>query len=483
MYILKNALLSIRRNKGRNILIGIIILVIAIAASIALAIKNSSEVLINSYVEDNEIIASISMDRESLRGNPSEGEEINSKEVMRERYENIESLTVDDVENYKDSKYVSSYYYTTTVGANSNNLEKVTYESESEFENRGPGRNENTQINSTDFTLIGYSSLNGMTEFIEGNYSIIDGEISTDLESNSCVINSELAENNDLSVGDTITLVNPNDESLTYDLTITGIYEDNNDEANGMNMFSNSANTIITNTTVTEKISSDDDSINLEVTPTFILTSKDVIEKFEEEVKEKGLSEYLKITTNLDQVEESVSSIKNVSTFVTTFLIITLIIGIIVLFVINMINIRERKYEIGVLRTIGMKKSKLALQFILETLIISFVSLLIGCGIGASLSVPTANKLLENEIQSSQNESEEISKNFGKGMMDKANQKGDKFVTESSIEQVSDINAVVDFKVVLELIGIGIVLTFVSSLSSMISIQRFSPLTILRERS
>ena len=47
-------------------------------------------------------------------------------------------------------------------------------------------------------------------------------------------------------------------------------------------------------------------------------------------------------------------------------------------FVINMINIRERKYEIGVFRTIGMSKLKLTMQFVLELLIISTMSLIIG---------------------------------------------------------------------------------------------------------
>ena len=78
-------------------------------------------------------------------------------------------------------------------------------------------------------------------------------------------------------------------------------------------------------------------------------------------------------STNLDQVESATSSISNVKTFATTFLIITLSIGAVVLFVINLINVRERKYEIGVLRTIGMKKSTLTGQFLIELLIVSFV--------------------------------------------------------------------------------------------------------------
>ncbi len=52
-----------------------------------------------------------------------------------------------------------------------------------------------------------------------------------------------------------------------------------------------------------------------------------------------------------------------------------------------------------------------------------------------------------------------------------------------SVETIDTIDAVVDFTVVMQLLGIGVILTLVSSLTSMISIQRFSPLTILKERS
>lgn len=51
------------------------------------------------------------------------------------------------------------------------------------------------------------------------------------------------------------------------------------------------------------------------------------------------------------------------------------------------------------------------------------------------------------------------------------------------VETIDSIDAVVDYVVILELLGIGVGLTLISSLASMISIQRFSPLTILKERS
>ena len=59
----------------------------------------------------------------------------------------------------------------------------------------------------------------------------------------------------------------------------------------------------------------------------------------------------------------------------------------------------------------------------------------------------------------------------------------DKSFGVAEVNKIDTINAVVDFKVLIELLGIGILLTLIGSLGSMIAISRFSPLTILKERS
>ncbi len=259
-------------------------------------------------------------------------------------------------------------------------------------------------------------------------------------------------------------------------------------------MFSSSANTIITNAEMVEKIVSDDEDFSVIVTPTFILTSTDVAENFAKEVEEKGLSEYYTVTDNVETVESATKSISNVKTFATTFLIITLIIGGVVLLVINMINIRERKYEIGVLRTIGMRKSLVVGQFMIELLVVCIFGLLIGAGIGALSSVEVANSLLENEITNATEDYQDKMGNFGgNGGTPPDMPQGDgkenrpdrnmNFNGVVNIEQIDSMEAVVDFQVLVQLLAIGIGLTIVSSISSCVAIARFSPLTILKERS
>jgi putative ABC transport system permease protein len=158
-----------------------------------------------------------------------------------------------------------------------------------------------------------------------------------------------------------------------------------------------------------------------------------------------------------------------------------------------------------------------------ELLIVAIVGLIIGAAIGSCLSVPVSNKLLDNEIANASSKYEDIGKNFGKsgfnpgnmpGMPGSSSSKssssnsGEGTSTESSssegstestnekksnvpnfgnfgvaqVNQVESIDAVVDFKVLAELLGIGVLLTLLSSLASMIAIARFSPLKILKER-
>ena len=552
MYIIKNALVNIKRNKGRNILIGLIIIVIAASCAVTLAIRESAEKIINSYEEQNKIEATISFDRESMMKEFRDSNK--SQEEMINAFNEIDNVTEEEVIKYGDSEYLENYYYTYDLSVNAKDIKEATDSLVKEttttktetttrtqrFGNSGnnrpgmpPGGDMggsrtttsrrttttktekifNEKASSGAFNLIGYNSYDDMKDFINGNYTITSGEVSSDFTSMTCVISEELATLNSLEVGSKITIIDPKDTSKTYELEVTGIYKENTDSSDNMaNMFTSSANQIITNVTVVKKILEGNSNLEATITPTFIVKDSESVELFSNEVKEKGLSSYYQVTSNLEEIENATESIKNVRVFATTFLIITLVIGGVVLVVINMINIRERKYEIGVLRTIGMKKSKLSMQFMFELLVVCIFALLLGAGIGSFTSVPIANSLLSNEIENANSKYENINNNFGRGRSSNSgeetkeenkettssdeNKEENKETTEEAkeenrpepnfgiarVNQIDNIEAVVDIKVLAELLGIGILLTLIGSFASMIAISRFSPLTILKER-
>jgi len=484
MYILKNAFISIKRNKGRNILIGIIITVIACFLTVSLAIKNTSNSLIEAYESASETIATIIFNRENMMNNFKPNSEDNFNN-MKEEFGKIESLSLEEIKEYGNSKYLKNYYYTVSINIDTN-LEAAS--SNFSFGKNKENERANNKEDMPNFTLIGYSNIEAMKEFIAGKYTITDS--SNDLwdkilNGEYCLINSELATLNEINIGDTIKIKNNSEE--IKELAVIGIFKENNSDNNEISMFSKSANTLITNSKIIENLKNENDDLNLNVTPYFTLNNKDDLEAFTSELQSLGLNENYTLQTNESEIASATSSVKNVSNFANTFLILTIIIGIVVLCILNFINIRERKYEIGVLRTIGMKKSSVALEFILELTIVSFIGLILGASIGASISKPISNNLLASEIKSSRKSQEKLENNFGRPNMDNkgGNKPQDNFRNISgivNIEAFNSINAVVNINVILELIGICLVLVIISSSCAVLNIVRFRPLSILKER-
>ena len=176
-------------------------------------------------------------------------------------------------------------------------------------------------------------------------------------------------------------------------------------------------------------------------------------------------------------------------------MLVILIIGAVILIVLNIFNIREREYEIGVLTAIGMKKNKVALQFLTEIFIVTILAVTIGVGVGAVSSVPVTNALLENQITSQSNQSSQVELNFGRGEMPEMGGNGpggdrnsmpsggmfENFMGNTS-NYVSEISSAMNFTVVLQMLGIAILLTLVSGAVSVLFVMRYEPLKILANR-
>ena len=553
MYIFKNALRNVSKSKGRNILIGIIVFIISFAACVSLSIQAASDDAAREAMEDLKITAQISVDREAMM------QGMDSMEDRQAALEGGQDLTLEELETYAEAESVADFYYTASASLNGESLEPLDMtgtqeDSQEETEESGQNSQEDQMQmpqgmempgsqngqgmgggrmgTQGDFTLTGYSSDAAMTDFLDGASAITEGEMFAEgTADNTCVINSELAAYNDLAVGDTITLANPNEESETYTLTICGIYEKESQGDSAFGMMggfmagADSSNQIYTSYQTLEGILSqseeaavtETDSETGRTTTTalqsmlngsYAFDSVEDYENFQEEVKDMGLSEnYTVSSSDLSSYEESLKPLENLSEYAGYFLLVIMIIGAAILIVLHIFAIRERKYEIGVLAAIGMKKWKIALQFLLESLCVTFLGLLIGAAAGAVSSVPVTNTLLEQQIESSSQDSRnqrfgremggfnpgEMPDNIG-GSQEEGSQDGQPTgegeqpkggsmpVFEEASAYISSISSATDFQVILEMAGIGILLTIVSGCTALIFIMRYDPLRILSNR-
>lgn len=224
MYIVKHAVRSICRSKGRSILIGVILFVLALCSCIGPGIQKAADSSRAAMEALTNITATIETDRCGMMeqaqppegGQPQEGD----REAMREQLQELQSLTLEELQTYAQADSVSAFYYTGTLYmAGTDELEAVA---SNQSESR-PGLS--GELSTDSFALIGYSSDEAMSDFIDGTASISEGSMFAEGGSDpACVISSELALYNDISVGDEITLQDQ-DGTAELTLTVSGIYE------------------------------------------------------------------------------------------------------------------------------------------------------------------------------------------------------------------------------------------------------------------
>ncbi|MDR0914835.1 MAG: ABC transporter permease [Oscillospiraceae bacterium] len=546
--IIQNALKSITRCTGRNILIGIIVLVISVASCVALNIKNAAAQAETEGLSNIKITGQISLDRQKMMEsfNPEDaasGER--NPENFRDMFAENTELSLDQLQTYASSGNVEDFYYISTAALNaaddiepfSESSSEEASEDTAEAETNNPfaegmpnggmpgGQNGGMmQMNQGDFTLTAVASESALTDFINGTSKISSGTIfDVSTADNNCIISSELAAfNGDLAAGDTITLANPSDETETYTLNIVGIYtntsstSDSNgmgmrfstalDPANNIYLSASSLTAIAANSESVGTTSTDDygrttsTAITTQTQGTYVFADVDSYNAFGTELTSLGLDENYTLTSNdISSYEASLVPLQNLSSFATTMLLIVLAVGAVILIVINIFSIQQRKYEVGVLTAIGIKKWKVAAQFVTELLCVTLVAVIVGAAISAAVSVPVANTLLANQISSQQTQQQSVNDNFGRGQapagMPNAapnngggnpmmGGRGDMFnvLQNADANFVDKINAVTDFYTVLQIILIGVVLTIISSIVAIIFIARYEPLKILANR-
>ena len=282
-------------------------------------------------------------------------------------------------------------------------------------------------MNSGSFTITGYSSDEAMTDFTDGTKKISKGKMFAEgTDSMVCVISSELAKYNDLSVGDSIKVSNPNNSKETYKLKIVGIYKNSQSSAQagqaGPNA-SDPANNIYTsyetlNQIVTasgKKNSKSTSAISGRLNGTYVVGTLGKYKQFKKEVKQLGLSTKYQVTSaDISSYEQSARPLKNLAKFAGCFLIVILLVGAAILVIMNIFSTRERKYEIGVLTAIGMKKKQVAALFLTEILILSLAGAIIGGAAGAAVSKPVTKQLLNAPVASGMKQSEDMQESFGR---------------------------------------------------------------------
>jgi len=463
MYLLTNAMKNLIRNKGRNILIAAVTLAIIVSAVVTLTINNAS----SKIIEDAKLDIASKVDiRVDLFEHGRAGRQ---------------TITINQYLSFADSNYLRHTIYQAEMQAWFGNFNAI-----GDFEMGQAAPPDPSMPHAPVGKLIGNSEPENLEGF--GTYRhIVAGRMFSEI--NECIISDELAELNGLSVGDSIYLESAFQAGKSFTLEIVGIYTQEEDpmaswQQSIWGMMGYSLPMMIENNEIYTMFSTIEaagwetaDGLNMQLE--YYLRNPDDLARFEAEVRAKGLPSVFGVTINqaaLDRVTGPLNSLRSSSM---TFTIVILILGAIVLVLISYLAIRERKYEVGVLRAMGMERGKIAFGIFAETVMITALCLMIGIGTGGLAAQPMADRLLAGEVESALEDVQ------NSGLGGRALISGGEVQTDdpaAGYRPISDIEVAVGIDVILQIIIIALALAALSSVIGIIRITQYEPLKILRER-
>lgn len=282
--------------------------------------------------------------------------------------------------------------------------------------------------------LTGNTDIKLNNDFRNNTITLIKGELDFEEGKYEAVISKEFAEENEIDIGDSITLKGL-DEKTYATFKVIGIYETGqNDEFN--------TDTIFTSNEVIWDMYYSGDFEKIHGSITFFVSDPETMENMIPKIKNDIPIDWNQYAINMDKgnydkVSYQLKSIQKLSIILT---VISVFIAFVILILLLVARTRERITEIGILLSIGVNKVELIIQFLAEVNILLFLALM--------MSLP---------------------------------------VTYCVIQEIEKMSPLTDISISLRIDGKAIALQYliqifiinISNLSSMISIMKYEPKEIM----
>lgn len=299
----------------------------------------------------------------------------------------FESLKWEDIEKIAETEGVSDYNITTVPTA---------------VKQEGFERIEDPDTDQTnDFggvTLIGNRDMTMDSNVLSGNVTIKEGRMTTPEDTNVCVISEELAEENQLKVGDTMKFHPVKEEEPVQEAQIVGIYQVKESIKPYMSGDTfRSENIIFTDLHFPERVEQDDP---LYEKAYFKVADVDEYETVKEAIKKTDIDwrryDLIDNNGNLDTMASNFSDLEKISN---TLLIVVTAASFAILFLIFIFWIRNRTNEIGILMSLGIAKGKIFLQILSEAFLIGIAAVALSFLFAPAVSNVAADYLAEQQEQ------------------------------------------------------------------------------------
>ncbi|AQP76811.1 ABC transporter permease [Listeria monocytogenes] len=499
MNFFKRAWLSMKARKGRSVLQLIIFTVVCVLILSGFTIQSAADKASELAREQLGGTVTLTVDREKQMQTMRE-EASSSDSSSTESKPQFQSSPIDvsDANDLAKLNHVASYNYYSSTQALASGFDPIESsgdtsssndESSTTAETQGPGGGQGgPQMVDADLSISGLLDSATSTDFEAGTSELTSGVAitSADKDKNVAMVEENLAEENDWKVGDSFT-VTSSDGNTKVTLKIVGIYKTTDSGSDMAQNFSflNPYNKVYVPYTVANTIKGSNYKNTVD-SAVYTMDDAANISAFEKEAKKVDSIDWdtFKLDANDTLYQQMIGPINSVASFSKNVVYIVSIAGALILGLLVMMQVRDRKYEMGVLLAIGEKRGKLIAQFFVEILIVALVSFGLAAASSHYVAQLAGNQLLAQQ-NSSTNETTTSTENRGPGG---GGQGGPGGFGESvsnltkNTEQIKELDIQVTLEDMLKMGGIGIGIAFISVLLPAALVLRMNPKTILTKQ-
>lgn len=232
------------------------------------------------------------------------------------------------------------------------------------------------------FYVYGCENAEYNSLFLNGTLQLVEGEFISSDTKQGVVISKDIAEKHNLKIGDRIQAINdPYSDDPTLKLEIIGTYEITVDKTDERNNYSEASYYDYTEYAFIDMASMRELLINYEDgkncdTADFFVSNPEELEKVIQEVQKISTINWdnFLITANDEIYERVAGSVSDISLLMTAFIVIVIVVSMVIVVLILSTWIKNRKREIGIFLAVGISRTAILIQYLLETIMVAVLA-------------------------------------------------------------------------------------------------------------
>ena len=376
---IKNAFAYVTRKKLKSIILLLVILSMSALCLISLSIKDATNKASRETFKNITNSFSMEINRRTNSGTPRGAGNIKGQDIKKiSESENIE-------------------YYVKRINSVADLVDNDIVQTEQTLANESPERARNFKRTGM---ITGVNDSEKETKFVSGAFQLVEGEHLATGDKNKVLLHKDLAEKNNLKLGDTIKIKsnlfdadNEKGADETVEVTIKGMFDGHNkggvSVAQGLY-----ENTIISDIDTAARVYGNTEDTAVYQDATFFVKGDKNLDSVIKDLAKLDINwrEYnlIKSTSNYPALQQSISGIYSIADklFIGSLIFAGAVVSLLLFLWMN-----ARKKEIAVMLSLGISKANILMQFLAELIFISVPAF-----IGSYFVADRVGKKLGNDI-------------------------------------------------------------------------------------